>query len=112
MRASISYRVGTAADSILVGIRAQRIITAINDILVCICPERIFVTADIRELGNTSVVFKQQILKASKTEEQQKHGDHVVLAEGNVTVVAVDTIKFRAKRLPNFFVAKIKEEIQ
>ena len=74
--------------------------------------DELFVTADIRELRNTSVVLKQQILKASKTEEQQKHGDHVVLAEGNVTVVAVDTIKFRAKRLPNFFVAKIKEEIQ
>ena len=64
--------------------------------------DELFVTADIRELGKTSVVFKQQVIRASKDEEKSKHGDHVVLAEGNVTVVAVDSVKFRPKRLPNF----------
>ena len=64
--------------------------------------DELFVTADIRELGKTSVVFKQQVIRATKNEEKSKHGDHVVLAEGNVTVVAVDSVKFRPKRLPNF----------
>lgn len=72
--------------------------------------DELFVTADIRELRNTSVVFKQQILRASKSEEQEKHGDHVILAKGNVTVVAVDSKKFRPTRLPDFFIKKIKED--
>ncbi len=71
--------------------------------------DELFVTADIRELGKTIVVFKQQVIRAAKTEEKAKHGDHVVLAEGNVTVVAVDSIKFKPKRLPNFLLEKIKE---
>ena len=74
--------------------------------------DELFVTADIRELRNTSVVFKQQILKSSKNEEQEVHEDHVILAKGNVTVVAVDSKTFRPKRLPEFFVAKIKENTQ
>ena len=72
--------------------------------------DELFVTADIRELGKTSVVFKQQILRASKNEEISKHGDHVVLAKGNVTVVVVDSVKFRPKRLPTFLLEKINKE--
>ncbi len=71
--------------------------------------DELFVTADIRELRNTSVVFKQQVLRPSKIDEKEKHGEHVVLAEGNVTVVAVDSKKFKPRRLPDFFVEKIKE---
>jgi len=41
--------------------------------------DELFVTADIREIGKTSVVFKQQVLRTTKTEEKSKHGDHVVL---------------------------------
>lgn len=73
--------------------------------------DELFVTVDIRELRNTSVVFKQQILRAAKSDEKEKHGNHVILAKGNVVVVAVDSKKFRPKRLPDFFTDKIKEEV-
>ena len=73
--------------------------------------DELFVTADIRELGKTSVVFKQQVIRATKNEEKSKDGDHIILAEGNVTVVAVDSVKFRPKRLPNFLLDKIKENL-
>lgn len=72
--------------------------------------DELFVTADIRELRNTSVVFKQHILRSSKNDEKAKHGEHVILAKGNVTVVAVDSINFKPKRLPAFFTDKIKED--
>lgn len=72
--------------------------------------DELFVTADIRELGKTSVVFKQQVFRTSKDEEKSKHGDHVILAEGNVTVVVVDSVKLRPKRLPSFLLDKIKEK--
>ena len=74
--------------------------------------DELFVTASIREIGKTSVVFKQQVIRASKNEEKDKHGDHVVLAEGTVTVVVVDSIKFRPKRLPSFLLDKIKEDTE
>jgi len=72
--------------------------------------DELFVTADIRELGKTSVVFKQQVIRATKTEEKAKHGEHIVLAEGSVTVVAVDSVNLRPKRLPNFLLEKINKE--
>ncbi len=72
--------------------------------------DELFITADIRELGKTSVVFKQQVLRTSKNEEKSKHGDHVVLAEGNVTVVVVDSVKLKPKRLPSFLLEKINKE--
>ena len=70
--------------------------------------DELFVTADIRTLGKTSVVFKQQIIRATKPEEISKQGDHVILAQGHVTVVAVDSEKFKPKRLPSFLLEKIK----
>lgn len=72
--------------------------------------DELFVTADIRELGKTSVVFKQQVLRATTDEERSKFGKHIVLAEGNVTVVAVDSVKFRPKRLPAFLLERINKE--
>lgn len=72
--------------------------------------DELFVTADIRELGKTSVVFKQQIIRASTDEEKSKHGEHVILAQGNVTIVAVDSTKLKPKRLPSFLLEKIKKE--
>ncbi len=74
--------------------------------------DELFVTVDIRELGKTSVVFKQQVLRTTKDEEKSKHGDHIILAEGNVTVVIVDSVTFRPKRLPSFLLEKIKENAQ
>ena len=70
--------------------------------------DELFVTADIIALRKISVVFKQQVLRASKPEEKSKHGDYVVLAEGDVTVVAVDSNKFKPKRLPSFLLDKLK----
>lgn len=73
--------------------------------------DELFVTAAIREFRRTSVVFKQQIVRATKTEEERrKYGDYVVLAEGNVTVVAVDTEKFKPKRLPDYLLEKLNKE--
>lgn len=69
--------------------------------------DELFVSADIRELRKASVVFKQQIIRITKTEEQSKHGDHVILADGNVTVVAVDPITFKPKRMPDFLLEKM-----
>ena len=77
--------------------------------------DELFVTADIRDLRNTSVVFKQQVVRRSKVDEtineQEKHGSYVVLAEGNVTVVSVDSTKLKPKRLPNFLIEKFKGTI-
>jgi len=73
--------------------------------------DELFVTTDIREFGRTSVVFKQQIIRINRTEqEKNKDVDYVVLAEGNVTVVAVDTEKFKPKRLPSFLLEKLNKE--
>ena len=73
--------------------------------------DELFVTADIIELGKASVVFKQQVIRATKPEEKSKYGDHLILAEGNVTVVAVDSVKFKPKRLPSFLLDKIRLNI-
>lgn len=73
--------------------------------------DELFVTADIIELGKASVVFKQQVIRATKPEEKNKYGDHLILAEGNVTVVAVDSVKFKPKRLPSFLLDKIRLNI-
>ena len=73
--------------------------------------DELFVTADIIELGKASVVFKQQVVRATKPEEKSKYGDHLILAEGNVTVVAVDSVKFKPKRLPSFLLDKIRLNI-
>lgn len=72
--------------------------------------DELFVTVDIIDLRKATVVFKQQILRASKNEEKEKHGDHVILAKGEIMVAAVDTIKFKPKRLPEFFTKQIKED--
>jgi len=71
--------------------------------------DELFVSVDIRELRNTSVVFKQQVFRYSKEDEKEKYGDHIVLAKGKVKVVAVDSKKFKPKRLPDFFVKKLRK---
>ena len=74
--------------------------------------DELFVTADIRSLGNTSVVFEQHILREAPDEEKDKNGDYVILAKGSVTVVAVDSVKLKPKRLPSFLLDKIKGKPQ
>lgn len=72
--------------------------------------DELYVTAGIRKLGKTSVVFKQQVVRAIKHEEKSKQGDLQVLAEGNVTVVGVDSVKLKPKRLPSFLIETMNKE--
>ena len=71
--------------------------------------DELFVSAEILKLGNTSITFEQKIMRATKDEENGNKSDNLdTLAIGNVTVVSVDTIKFKPKRIPK----KILERIQ
>jgi acyl-CoA thioester hydrolase len=65
--------------------------------------DELFVSAEILELGKTSIQFEQKIMRASK-----QNTNCEVLTKGIVTVVAVDSIKFKPKRLPK----NIKESIE
>ena len=63
--------------------------------------DELFASAEIISMGNTSIQFKQKVLRVAKDGEKvSDDGIHVILAEGTVTVVSVDTIKLRPKRLP------------
>ena len=64
--------------------------------------DELIVSAEIVSIGNTSIVFKQQVRRAS---------DDTVLAEGSVTVVSVDAQTFRPKRMPAPIMEKIKSVI-
>jgi len=70
--------------------------------------DELFVSAEIIEMGNTSIQFEQKVMRvnkdAGKTEEAC-----TLLAKGRVTVVSVDSNKFRPKRLPKKLLETIKE---
>ena len=68
--------------------------------------DELFVSAEILELGKTSIQFKQKIMRAPK-----KAARCEVLTKGIVTVVAVDSIKFKPKRLPKNIMESIKSVI-
>ncbi len=68
--------------------------------------DELFVSAEILELGKTSIQFEQKIMRASK----QNTGCEV-LTKGIVTVVAVDAKKFKPKRLPKNIMESIKSVI-
>ena len=72
--------------------------------------DELFVSADILKLGNTSITFEQKILREAKSKEgEAKLFD--VLAVGNVTVVGVDTVKFKPKRIPKNILERIQDVI-
>ena len=70
--------------------------------------DELFVSAEIIERGNTSIQFEQKVMRAKK--ETDKTDDaYITLAKGVVTVVSVDSNKFRAKRLPKQLLETFKE---
>ncbi len=76
--------------------------------------DELFVSADISALGNTSITFEQKIFREVKSkdkENQTTEKQYDVLAIGNVTVVGVDTIKFKPKRIPKNILERIQHGI-
>ena len=83
--------------------------------------DELFVSAEILKLGNTSITFEQKIFREVKNEEQSTAGAEdadadaekifETLALGNVTVVSVDTIKFKPKRIPKNILERIQNVI-
>jgi acyl-CoA thioester hydrolase len=70
--------------------------------------DELFVSAEIREMGKTSIQFEQKVMRASKGVDKTSD-DYITLAQGIVTVVSVDSNKFRPKRLPKGLFEVIKE---
>lgn len=74
--------------------------------------DELFVSAEIIEMGKTSIQFKQKVMRAVKANDSTNTEDAcVVLAEGLVTVVSVDAKKFRPKRLPSNVLETIQSVI-
>lgn len=77
--------------------------------------DELFVSADILKLGNTSITFEQKIMRAAKSEDEAENKSETklfdTLAIGNVTVVSVDTIKFKPKRIPKNILERIQNVI-
>jgi acyl-CoA thioester hydrolase len=69
--------------------------------------DELFVSAEIIEAGKTRIHFEQKIMKAGDTQNQSC----ITLAEGKVTVVSVDSEKFKPKRLPPQIMESIKSVI-
>jgi len=70
--------------------------------------DELFVSAEIKEMGKTSIQFEQKVMRASKDVDKSNDA-YITLAEGVVTVVSVDSNKFRPKRLPKDLFNVIKE---
>ncbi len=70
--------------------------------------DELFVSAEIIEVGNTSIKFAQKVMRVSKDSDNTEES-HITLATGAVTVVSVDSNKFRPKRLPKQLIETIKE---
>ena len=73
--------------------------------------DELFVSAEIIELGKTSIVFQQKVMRARKNTDKVSNDACVILAQGQVTVVSVDAVKFRPKRLPTNILETIKSVI-
>ncbi len=73
--------------------------------------DELFVSAEIIQLGKTSIVFKQKVMRARKVTDQKNSDACLVLAEGEVTVVSVDSVRFRPKRLPKNIMESIESVI-
>jgi acyl-CoA thioester hydrolase len=70
--------------------------------------DELFVSAEIIEMGNTSIQFEQKVMRASKEADKTEEAN-ITLATGIVTVVSVDSNTFRPKRLPKQLLETIKE---
>ncbi len=75
--------------------------------------DELFVSAEILKLGNTSITFEQKILRVTKNDSKAETNDNLFekLAVGNVTVVSVDTVKFKPKRIPKNILERIQNVI-
>lgn len=73
--------------------------------------DELFVSAEIKELGKTSIIFQQRVMRARKDNDKNTTDSCVILAQGQVTVVSVDAVKFRPKRLPTNILETIKSVI-
>jgi len=72
--------------------------------------DELFVSAEIREVGKTSIQFTQKVMRAAKESDLLKGNETcIVLAEGTVTVVCVDAKRFRPKRIPKLLYETMKE---
>jgi len=70
--------------------------------------DELFVSAEIIEMGNTSIQFEQKVMRVNK-EADKTNEACITLAKGLVTVVSVDSNKFRPKRLPKHLLETMKE---
>ncbi len=70
--------------------------------------DELFVSAEIIDVGNTSIKFEQKVMRVSKELDKTEEAC-ITLAKGTVTVVSVDSNKFRPKRLPKQLLETIKE---
>ena len=70
--------------------------------------DELFVSAEIIEMGNTSIKFEQKVMRVSKEVDKTDEA-YITLAKGFVTIVSVDSNKFRPKRLPKKLLETIKE---
>jgi len=73
--------------------------------------DELFVSAEIKELGRTSIIFEQKVMRAYKDTDKKTDDSCILLAKGQVTVVSVDSIKFRPKRLPKNILESINSVI-
>ena len=69
--------------------------------------DELFVSAEIIDAGKTRIQFVQKVMKAGDTQNKSC----ITLAEGKVTVVSVDAVKFKPKRLPQYILESIKSVI-
>jgi len=69
--------------------------------------DELFVSAEIISKGNTSIQFEQKVMRASKQSDKTEDA-YITLAQGMVTVVSVDSIKFKPKRLPKHIIETIE----
>jgi len=77
--------------------------------------DELFVSAEIIELGKTSIQFEQKVMRTATgiTESTTKSSGNEceILAKGVVTVVSVHATKFRPIRLPKQIMETIKSVI-
>ncbi len=69
--------------------------------------DELFVSAEIIQLGKTSIQFEQKVMRASASSSTECE----ILAKGLVTVVSVHATKFKPIRLPKQILESIKSVI-
>jgi len=73
--------------------------------------DELFVSAEIIELGKTSIRFEQKVMRANPEATKNAENKCEILAKGIVTVVSVHATKFRPIRLPKQIMETIKSVI-